>query len=88
MRIWKYLLGVTDEQVIYIPSGAKMLSAQVQREEVVLWALVDETADLKPHTIQIIGTGNPIFVDKIGEYVDTVQIRDGALAFHIFVLVD
>jgi hypothetical protein len=87
MRIWKYVLKATDEQTIDMPAGARMLSAQAQHGEMVLWALVNETARLKTHTVQIIGTGNPI-PTNLGEYIDTVQLHGGALAFHVFVLAD
>lgn len=85
MRIYKYTLEVTDEQTFDMPIGAKMLSVQVQNGAVVMWVLVNELAEDEPRTVRIFGTGHPI-IGKPGDYVGTVQLHNGALAFHVFVL--
>lgn len=83
--IYKYPIAMTDEQTIPLPAGARILSAQVQRGQICLWASVDrEEKRIEPRTFRIIGTGHP--VPDLGElaYIATVQFDGGALIFHVF----
>ena len=41
-RIFKYELIVADHSKLCLPIGARILSVQVQRGTVCLWAIVDE----------------------------------------------
>lgn len=81
--IWKFPLELTDAQQVAIPSGAQLLTAQIQGQSLQLWALVDPAQPKHVHTIRIIGTGHPIEED-LGKYVATFQLRDGELIFHVF----
>lgn len=82
-RILKWSLAVTDEQVIQMPAGAKLLSVQMQRGVPQLWAMVDPDAPREARTIVVVGTGNPIH-SKLGAFIGTVQMMDGALVWHVF----
>ena len=44
--IYKYTLGIVDQQNVTLPRGAKVLTAQVQYRELQLWALVDPNQPL------------------------------------------
>lgn len=79
--IYKYPLEVTDEQIIDMPGSARLLSVQMQRGVVCLWAWVDPNAIPKKRHIVIIGTGNPISFFP-GEFVGAVQ--QGQFVWHVF----
>lgn len=79
--IYKYTLPVTDIARADMPAGAKVLTVQVQRGEVCIWALVDPSNREETRRFRIAGTGHPID-DDVGSFIGTVQL--GALVFHIF----
>ena len=82
--IWKYQLEICDEQYLQIPSGAKILTVQIQQETVQLWACVD--LDLTPvlRQIRIHGTGHNVPNHDKLKYISTFQLQDGNLVFHVF----
>ena len=84
-RVFKYLLDVTDLQDVRLPQGAKILTAQMQGDQLCLWALVDQDALhlTEWRRIRIAGTGHEIEADSI-KYISTVQLHGGALVYHIF----
>lgn len=87
--IWKYHVRVDQErQTIKMPSGARILDAQLQRKQVVLWALVDPDMPEKEYTIWVWGTGQPaptVSSDKL-RFISTVQIIGelDTLVLHFF----
>lgn len=87
MNIWKYPLEVTDAQPVFMPAGAKVLSAQVQHGVICLWAMVDPSKPDVPHVVRIIGTGHsfPAVIADEYQHVGTVQLAGGDLIFHVFV---
>lgn len=89
MRIWKYPLGLIDEQTVFVPQGTVPLTAQLQHGALQLWAQVDENETArKPDQalrIGIFGTGNPM-PDNPGRYLSTFQLRGGDLGFHVYVM--
>jgi hypothetical protein len=82
--IWKFPIEVADAQIVQMPLGAKILTAQMQRDQLCLWALVDPAAPIWPMEIAIIGTGHEARLARGMEYVATVQELDGALVWHVF----
>lgn len=58
--IWKFELVATDEQKVSMPVGAKILTVQLQKDTLVLWAMVPYTDAREDRTICVFGTGNPI----------------------------
>jgi len=84
--IWKYPLKVTDEQILEIPGGAKILSVELQHGVPCLWALVHPKNKKKKRVVQIFGTGNPIPDADLGEYVSTFQSMGGNLVWHVFIM--
>ena len=81
-RVYKYPLEIKDWQSITVPVGAEILSAQKQGGQLFLWAKVDRRAGPEQVSIVIHGTGHPMQPNL--RFIDTVQMRDGALVLHIF----
>lgn len=84
--IWKFPFGVADSQVVMLPKGAKILSAGVQNETPVLWAMVDPEAEKVPRTILLRGTGHPAREAVDARFIDTIFMVGGAIVFHVFEL--
>jgi len=84
-KIFKYILDITDRQVINIPLPANILSVSEQRDNVVLYSIVEEGMPVIPVEILIVGTGNPILFN-IDDYkfVGTVNTMSGKLMWHVF----
>lgn len=84
--IYKFILKSTDEQTLELPLGSKILSAKEQRDEIVLYALVNPDEEIKvTYSILAYGTGQNIDVKVSGyEFLDTVLLNSGSLVFHFF----
>lgn len=82
VTVYKYQLGVGDLQSVEMPRDAQILTVQVQRGTVCLWALVDPDAALVTRRIRIAGTGHVI--EGAHTYIGTVQQMGGALVWHVF----
>ena len=88
--IFKYPLK--DNLTVIEGPIRKILSAQVQHGEIVVWAEVDDTCPNKKIEIIPVGTGWNLDEKRPGEclfnthqYLDTVQLSGGALVFHIYI---
>lgn len=81
--IFKFAIPITDLQVVNMPEGAEVLTAQMQGSELCLWALVDPEADRKPRQFRIAGTGHKLPADP-GAYIGTAQMHGGQLVWHVF----
>lgn len=83
MTIWKFPINVVTEQRVAMPSGAKLLTCQIQGGTPCLWALVDPKAEKESRTVLTFGTGH-VADGPFGAYLGTYQLRDGMLVFHVF----
>lgn len=83
LRIFKYPLEITDEQVLHLPMRSKFLDVQTQDGELVMWVLHDTNLPTRKVTIRIYGTGNPVdeFVDD-AEFIASAQY--GPWVWHVF----
>jgi len=81
MVVYKYILDLTDRQVVSMPQGAVLLSVQNQHEDIVLWANVDPQAPMGGLEIVMCGTGHEA---PNMPHVGTVQLQGGDLVLHIF----
>lgn len=80
-RVYKYPIPRAGVMRLPIPKGAEILTVQVQRGAMCLWARVDDNQGADEfRKIAVVGTGHP--VPKDGRYIATVQFGD--LVFHIF----
>jgi hypothetical protein len=82
--IYKYPLALTDWQQIRMPEGAEILSAQMQGEDLCLWAMVETSNKSTPRAFEVFGTGNPIHTDMgiDRRYINSVQER--VFVWHVF----
>jgi hypothetical protein len=83
MKILKWEIVATCSQTIEMPKQARILSIQLQKEKIVLWALCDETLETELRVFDIYLTGENLPHD-IGEYLATIYNPINGLAFHIF----
>jgi hypothetical protein len=77
-QIYKYQI---IHGTVLMPKGAKILTAQIQDDKPVMWALVDTSQPMKPRNFEVMYTGQN-FDDTGLKYIQTVQ--DGPLVLHIF----
>lgn len=82
--IWKFPLGITDSQHVLMPTGARILCVQSQRDTPCLWALVDTDVARVGRMIHMRGTGHNAEDVQHLPYVGTFQVEGGSLVFHVF----
>ena len=90
--IYKYPLDLEGQDIkeIIMPLGANVLTVQVQRDVVCLWAMVptdlpDYAGGEEVRRFLVIGTGHRL-PEHPTRYVGTVQMVNGALVLHVFEL--
>lgn len=85
--IWKFPLQVTDVQDVMIPWCDRFLSVQEQNGQLVLWAMVNPTFSVLSTRVRIVGTGHDAsdVITSGLTYVGTVQMKDDALVWHVFI---
>ena len=82
MKIFKYEI-FPGEISVALPKGAKILTAQAQRDRVMLWALVEPNAPTEIRRFYTYPTGTDI-EGSPGDYISTFKLYDRELAFHVF----
>lgn len=83
--VWKYPVPITDELTLNLPAGARILSLQAQRGQVVLWALVNPDKRETPRRFRLTGTGHPMEIEPARlTHLGTVQLQVGYLIYHLF----
>lgn len=84
-RIFKYVLEPVESQFVCLPLYSKVLSAESQFDDIVLYVLVDDSTSAKtPVNIVVKGTGHDANDLDGLKFLNTVKLRDGALMFHVF----
>lgn len=78
--IWKFGVEVGVGQVVPMPDGAHILSAQMQDDKICIWANVEPNRSNRGRVVHVVGTGWDL--DHSGLYVGTVQA--GPLVWHVF----
>lgn len=86
--IWKYPVPVESRFVIEMPAGSDILTVQVQREQAVMWAMVDRDTPLKRRVFSVVGTGHDIRGSLPAKYIGTFQLGGGAFVGHLFEIPD
>jgi hypothetical protein len=82
--IYKYSIETTDEQIIEMPAGAKILTVQPQGAfSLCLWAEVDTEQPKEQRTLLTYGTGHPMRNTQ-QRYIGTYQLQGGGLVFHVY----
>jgi hypothetical protein len=85
--IYKYPIfqAGTGTETLQLPSGAQILSVQLQQGAAQLWAVVDPAAPIEPREIYVAGTGHPLPEGaERWRFVDTLQAGGGSFVFHVF----
>lgn len=84
-KIYKYQIDVGN-LTVDMPEYAEILSVQVQRGVICIWALGDPEQPLRKRTFDIFGTGHDIQcnggIERI--HIGTVQFNGGDLVLHVF----
>ena len=88
--IYKYTVAYDDIFVLDLPMGAEVLTVQVQYESPYLWALVNTEEQTEKRYFRLAGTGHPIVYDmgKEYSYINSFQLNNGDLVFHLFEILD
>ncbi len=81
--IWKYNLRVADDQIVEMPSGARMIAVQEQLGSIALWAWCDPDALPEARFIEIHGTGNRI-PKQAGTLVHIGTTQVDGFVWHVF----
>ena len=92
-QIFKYWLnlnyGITNPIEIEMPVGAKILSIQNQNDQIALWAIVNNEAEMETRKFKVVGIGwdlnSPVGLSKglsVDNYIGTVQIDE--FVWHVF----
>lgn len=85
MKIFKYLIIPSDiKQKIMMPEGAKILTFQMQNQELYIWALVNPNNEMEERKFYVFGTGHEIEMENISIYIGTAQMMGGSLVWHLF----
>lgn len=82
--IYKYTLKLIGIQQIDLPSDYKILSIQLQYENMQMWVLVNSEAPTIPRYFHIYGTGQCIENINVLKYISTVVTCNEALVWHVF----
>ena len=82
-QIWKYPLALVDKQTIQMPTGAEVLSVQLQEGVPYMWVLVGPEPERVERIFHVYGTGHPIpnYISK-RMFIGTWQYP--GLVFHLF----
>lgn len=83
--IWKFKLEPEDEQILFVPQGAQILSVKTQHGIPCMWAEVDPNAPKISMAVRILGTGHLLDDLEDFRFVGTVLTMDDSLVWHFYV---
>jgi len=83
MKIFKYVLSLSESQFVSMPIDSQILSVGVQNREIVIWAKVDPSMLTAAKHFLIYGTGWDLDNLDAYKYLGTVQID--RFVWHVFV---
>lgn len=84
LTIWKYQLETVDVQKLQMPKNAEILTVQMQKDTLCLWALVNPYSEKEERIVEIFGTGHPIKSITNRKYISTYQLLKGDFVGHVF----
>lgn len=87
MTIWKFPLQFGTGLQVKMPRGAKILTAQVQKEKLCIWAIVDPENNVEVRNFSVAITGsNEDMVEGLfkDNYIGTFQMAGGEFVGHLF----
>jgi hypothetical protein len=87
MMLFKYPLPTAEDVStldLPMPAGARILSLQVQRDTVCLWAMVDPNARETTRRLCIRETGQSCEGLSRAPFLGTFQLNGGTIVGHVF----
>ena len=87
-RLLKYPLSHKQHQIVQMPRGAQIISANIRpRQGMFCWAICDTCAPMVDHAVAVLATGEACGIDiRTAHFVDTVY--EGPYVWHVFSLGD
>jgi hypothetical protein len=84
--VYKYQLNTTNNQSVWLPKGAEILTVQTQNNIPYIWVLIDTSQPMEERRFEIFGTGASIHYDMGTDrkYIRTYQLYSKNLVFHLF----
>ncbi len=86
--IYKYELQMTSVQHLELPLACRILKMDVQHQRPFLWCWVDTEVATETRRFVLVGTGHEIDNPLELTYIDSIQVMDGALVWHLFEVED
>ena len=88
--IHKYTIAVADEQLVWMPRGAEVMSAHAQHGQICVWAAhTVPPKELVGHTFYVHGTGHVFdHGNESLHFIGTVHLFEGSLVLHVFMRTD
>lgn len=86
-RIWKYTLPTAPGDHLWtLPIGARILSVQEQAKRVVMWVLLDPSADMsRPYDLRVVTTGENVPDSWLeANHLATIPLLGGSYVLHYF----
>ena len=87
-KIYKYVLEITSEQAIEMPSIRKYLKVGEDYDgKLVIWAAVDTSSNVENVSFEIYGTGQELInqtIKTISQSYLGTQVMKNGLAWHVF----
>jgi hypothetical protein len=85
MKVYKYQLNKFEPvQFLELPLGSSILSVLNQYEELVVYALVHESAINQAHKLDVMMTGQDFDLPPKGRFVGTVGFQSNRYVIHVF----
>ena len=82
ITVHKYSVPFDDNFSINMPTGAEILTFQLQGGGAYIWCKVDTEATPVARNFRLAGTGHPLPIDKDIKHIGTVQLN--FLVLHLF----
>ena len=86
--IWKFELNpsISGNHSFKIPKDSEILTVQMQNNNPCIWVLVNPNNEVEERFFELFGTGHDVYCDMgiDRKYINTVQMQEGSLVFHIF----
>lgn len=85
-KLYKYKITLNNEQVLNLPVNTEFLSVLNQRNDFVIYAIVDLDSDMNDRRIIIKETGSNIENDFLHyfAFLGTVKTNNGIFIGHVF----
>lgn len=87
-EVWKFEIAPFDYNSILMPKDSEILTVQTQGESIQIWALCDPNLQKEERIFRIAGTGHPINDNDELHYINTFQLNNGKLIFHVFEVIN